>query len=180
MPKRRVKKHAIEGVQAYLAISQMERTTGERKISKNSLRRAARSLPLFLSKKQCYCEYLFISCIFRSGFGPKVGGCGSSARLSLLRVNECIYLDQCVSMDSASKEQEAKRRITFGLQAVGKASVVLRNKDIPIILKRQVYGQCLLPTVSYGSETWNITKQQTLKLRTVQRTRERIIIKIVT
>lgn len=83
-------------------------------------------------------------------------------------------------MGSASMEQEIKRRITLGWQAFGRVSAIFRNKDIPIILKRQVYGQCLLPTVSYGSETWNITKQQTLKLRTVQRTRQRIIIKIVT
>jgi len=46
-----VEKHVIEGVQANLAISQMKRTTGERKISKNSLRRATLSLSLALSKK---------------------------------------------------------------------------------------------------------------------------------
>ena len=43
-------------------------------MSKNSLRRATLSLSLALSKKKRYCEYLFISCTFRSGFGPKVEG----------------------------------------------------------------------------------------------------------
>ena len=39
-----------------------------------------------------------------------------------------------------------------------------KNKDTPIVLKRQVYDHCILSTVTYGSETWNLTKQQTLKL----------------
>ena len=58
-------------------------------------------------------------------------------------VDHYIYLGQCISMDSASKEQEIKRRITLGWQAFGRASVIFRNKDIPIILKRQVYDQCI-------------------------------------
>ena len=41
--------------------------------------------------------------------------------------------------------------------------------DILIFLKRQVYDQCILSTVTYGCETWNLMKQQTLKLRTMQR-----------
>ena len=81
-------------------------------------------------------------------------------------VDHYIYLGQRISMDSASKEQEIKRRITLRWQAFGRASAIFKNKDIPIVLKRQVYDQCILPTVTYGSETWNLTKQQTLKLRT--------------
>ncbi|KAM7435318.1 hypothetical protein ABFA07_014709 [Porites harrisoni] len=70
-------------------------------------------------------------------------------------VDHYIYLGQYFSMDSASKEQEIKRRITLGLQAFGRASAIFKNKDLPIVLKPQVYNQYILPTVTYGSETWN-------------------------
>ena len=53
-----------------------------------------------------------------------------------------------------------------------------KTKTILIVLKRQFYDQCILPTVTYGSETWNLTKQQTLKLRTMQRAHERIMLNI--
>ena len=77
-----------------------------------------------------------------------------------------------------TEEQEIKRRITLGWQAFGRASAIFKNKDIPIVLKRQVYDQCILPTFTYGSDTWNLTKQQTLKLRTMQRAHERIMLNI--
>ena len=80
-------------------------------------------------------------------------------------VDHYIYLGQCISMDTASKEQEIKRRITFGWQAFGRASAIFKNKAIPLILKRKVCDQCILTVVTYGAETWNITKKQTLKLR---------------
>ena len=73
-------------------------------------------------------------------------------------------------MDSDSKENEIKRRIKLGWRVFGRAS----TKTFRSFLKSQVYDQCILPTVIYGSETWNLTKQQTLKLRTMQRADERI------
>ena len=79
-------------------------------------------------------------------------------------VNHYIYLGQRISMETASKEQEIKRRITLGWQAFGRASAIFKNKEIPTCLKRQVYNQCIIPTVTYGSETWNLTKIQTMKL----------------
>ena len=93
-------------------------------------------------------------------------------------VDHYIYLGQRITMDTASKEQEIKRRITFGWQAFGRASVIFKNKAIPLVLKRKVYDQCILPVVTYGAETWNLTKKQTLKLRTMQRVHERIMLNI--
>ena len=65
-----------------------------------------------------------------------------------------------------------------GWQAFEKASAIFKNRQIPIIWKRQVYDQCILPTVSYGAETWNLTKKETLKLRTMQRAYERIMMNL--
>ena len=93
-------------------------------------------------------------------------------------VDHYIYLGQRISMETSSKEQEIKRRITLGWQAFGRASAIFKNKEIPTCLKRQVYNQCIIPTVTYGSETWNLTKIQTMKLRSMQRAHERIMLNI--
>ena len=93
-------------------------------------------------------------------------------------VDHYIYLGQLIIMNSTSKEREIKRRITMGWQSFGRASSIFKNQDIPIIQKRQVYDQCITPTVTYGAETWNLTKKQTLKLRTMQRAHERIMLNI--
>ena len=58
-------------------------------------------------------------------------------------VDHYIYLDRCISMDSASKEQEIKRRNSLGWQAFGRAIAIFRNKDTPI-LKRQVFTNSYL------------------------------------
>ena len=77
-----------------------------------------------------------------------------------------------------SKEEEIKRRINLGWQAFGRASSTFKNQKIPLILKRKVYNQCILPIVTYGAETWNLTKRLTLKLRSMQRAHERIMLNI--
>ncbi|GFO40356.1 endonuclease-reverse transcriptase [Plakobranchus ocellatus] len=46
---------------------------------------------------------------------------------------------------------------------------------MPISLKRQVYDQCVLPTMTYGCQTWSLTKATTQKLRVAQRAMERKI-----
>ena len=49
---------------------------------------------------------------------------------------------------------------------------------MPVSLKRQVFDQCVLPSMTYGCQTWSLTKAMTLKLRTVQRAMERKMLKI--
>ena len=63
-------------------------------------------------------------------------------------VDHYIYLGQRISMETASEEQEIKRRITLGWQAFGRASAIFKNKEIPTCLKRQVYNQCMLLLLS--------------------------------
>lgn len=89
-------------------------------------------------------------------------------------VNSYTYLGQLVTFDS-SKEKEVKRRISFGWQAFGRASSIFKSK-MPNSLKRRVYNQCIIPTITYGAETWNLTKKLTLKIRSTQRAHERIML----
>ena len=55
----------------------------------------------------------------------------------------------------------------------GKNKEILQDKQIPISLKKQVMDQCILPTMTYGCQTWSLNKQMTNKLRTAQRAMER-------
>ena len=50
---------------------------------------------------------------------------------------------------------------------------ILQDKQLPISLKKQVMDQCVLPTMTYGCQTWSLNKQTTNKLRTAQRAMER-------
>ncbi len=46
-----------------------------------------------------------------------------------------------------------------------------RYHDFPLSLK--IYNQCNLPVLTYGSETWHLTKEQEQKLKSAQRGMER-------
>ena len=51
-------------------------------------------------------------------------------------VDQYIYLGQLITMNSASKEREIKRRITMEWQSFGRASSIFKNQDFPITQKR--------------------------------------------
>ena len=68
-------------------------------------------------------------------------------------------------------------RIRIGWQTFGRTSFIFKS-NILMMLKRKVYGQYILLIVIYGSETWNFTKKQSCKLRTMQRAHERLILNI--
>ena len=86
-------------------------------------------------------------------------------------VKKFFYLGQTITM-TPGKEIEIQRRIALGWPAFGRANLVL-TKKLPMSLKRKVYNQCILPVMTYGSETWNLAKKQTMKLRTTQRSHEK-------
>ncbi len=54
----------------------------------------------------------------------------------------------------------------------------MNNNNLPLSLKRKVYNQCILPILTYGSETWHLTKEQERKLRSAQRGMEMKILGI--
>ena len=64
-------------------------------------------------------------------------------------------------------------RIRAAWSCFGKNKEILQDKQLPISLKKQVMDQCILPTMTYGCQTWSLNKQMTNKLRTAQRAMER-------
>jgi len=97
-------------------------------------------------------------------------------QVEIKNVTSYTYLGQLTSATS-DKEKEIKRRIALGWQAFGRASSIFKS-NMPIALKRRVYNQCIIPTMTYGAETWNLTQHLTFKLRTTQRAHERIMLGI--
>ena len=90
-------------------------------------------------------------------------------------VDSYIYLGQLIKMDP-SMDAEISRRINIGWQAFGKASWLLRDKKFSLALRRKLYDQCILPSITYGCETWNLKKRMAIKLRSLQRAHERMIL----
>ncbi len=69
-------------------------------------------------------------------------------------------------------EKEIRRRIGMGWSAFGKQNLVM-DSNLPLSLKRKGYNQCILPVLTYGSETWRLSKELKKKLRSAQRGMER-------
>ncbi|XP_069987699.1 uncharacterized protein [Penaeus vannamei] len=89
-----------------------------------------------------------------------------------------IYLSQLISLSSASKEQEIRRRITMGWEAFGRAGSIFKDKTLSVVIKIRICDQCILLTVTYGVETWNLATKQMLKLRSMQRAHEIIMLNV--
>ena len=50
------------------------------------------------------------------------------------------------------------------------------DKEMPMCLKRKVFEQCVIPSLTYGGETWPLKIETIQKMRSTQRAMERKII----
>ena len=82
------------------------------------------------------------------------------------------YLGQTVKMADNTRD-EILIRIKAGWSCFGRFREILCDKKIPIVHRRRVFNQCVLPTMTYGCETWTTTKFLEQKLTTAQRAMER-------
>ena len=79
------------------------------------------------------------------------------------KVESYIYLGQRFSVRDKNQDKEILRRITAGFA---------------ICLKRKDYNSCVLPAMTYGAETWFLTKQAHKKLAAAQTKMERSMLNI--
>lgn len=91
-------------------------------------------------------------------------------------VQKYVYLGQEMTMNS-NMENEINRRIRAGWATFGMNSIIFKSK-MPLHLKRKVFNQCVLPAMTYGCETWSLTKREIQKLQTAQRSMERSMLGI--
>ena len=52
----------------------------------------------------------------------------------------------------------------------------MRNRNVPLWIKKKAHDECILPVLTYGSETWSISATKLQKLVTTQRKMERIML----
>ncbi|PZC74016.1 hypothetical protein B5X24_HaOG208430 [Helicoverpa armigera] len=90
-------------------------------------------------------------------------------------VDSYIYLGQVVQLGRSNFEKEVNRRIQLGWAAFGKLRNVF-SSDIPQYLKTKVFNQCVLPVMTYGTETWSLTIGLISKLKVAQRAMERAML----
>ena len=88
------------------------------------------------------------------------------------KVESYKYLGQTISMENRTLE-EVLMRIKMGWSVFYKYREIFLDKDLPICLKRKVFNQCVIPTLSYGSQTWSLTKEIANKITVCQRAMER-------
>ena len=84
------------------------------------------------------------------------------------------YLGQVITMNGSIME-EINNRVKLAWRAFGRNSAIFKS-GLPICLKRKVFDQCILPVLTYASETWTLTNRTIRKLQTTQRSMERCML----
>ena len=88
-----------------------------------------------------------------------------------------VYLGQHYILNEKNQDKEIQRRIMAGWAAYAKHRDIFKS-NLAICLKRQVYNSCVLPAMTYGAETWTLTKQAQNKLAAAQTKMERSMLNI--
>jgi hypothetical protein len=92
-------------------------------------------------------------------------------------VDEYIYLGQIISPQQQT-QKEIKRRISVSWKKYWAMKEIMKNPGLRIKEKRKVYNTCILPCMTYGCQTWSLTKKDTKDLETCQHNMERSILNI--
>jgi hypothetical protein len=93
------------------------------------------------------------------------------------RVDEYKYLGHTLRLGYENQKNEIGRRIGLSWAAFGKLNFIFRS-NMDIRLKKKVFEQCVLPVMTYGSETLTLTRASKNKLRVSQRAMERAMLRI--
>ncbi|CAH0723827.1 unnamed protein product, partial [Brenthis ino] len=87
-------------------------------------------------------------------------------------VTEYVYLGQIIS-PSDQMTKEINKRIAYGWKKYWSLKEVIKSKVLGIHLKRKTFDICILLCLTYGCETWSLTKFHREKLSKCQRAMER-------
>ena len=89
----------------------------------------------------------------------------------------CVYLGQHYSLKENKQDKEIQRRIMANWAAFAKHLDIFRS-NLAIYLKRHVNNSCMVPAMTYGAETWTLTKPTQNKLAAVQTKLKRSMLNI--
>ena len=92
-----------------------------------------------------------------------------------------VYLGQRYRVKEKNQDKEIQRIIMAGWAAYAKHRHIFKS-NLAICPKRQVYNStynsCVLPAMTYGAETWTLTKQAQNKLAVAQTKMKRSMLNI--
>jgi len=92
-------------------------------------------------------------------------------------VNEYIYLGQTIAMGDRL-EEEIKVRKNKGWGKFWSLKKACKNNKLKLKSKIKILESCVMPVLSYGAQTWSLTKEQTKNLQNTQRAMEKKILGI--
>ncbi len=72
-------------------------------------------------------------------------------------VDNIIYLGQLITFQYQT-EKEANRRIALAWSKLWCLGIILKN-NFPISYKSHIFNSCVVPVLTYGCQTWSITKK---------------------
>ena len=88
-----------------------------------------------------------------------------------------VDLGQHYSIKERNQDKEIQRKIMAGWAAYAKHRDIFK-RNLAICLNRQVYNSCVLPAMTYGAETWTLTKEAQNKVAAAQTKMERSMLSI--
>jgi hypothetical protein len=91
-------------------------------------------------------------------------------------VSHYVYLGRKMTTRRKGVMEEVKRRVQLGWYAFGKIKRYLKGTDILRENRARLFNQCIVPVLTYGSETWSLTKEALEKLRKTERRMERVVL----
>ena len=91
-------------------------------------------------------------------------------------VNRFIYLGQAIELGKNRFACEIERRINAARAAFNKNRSFYENRLIPISLKRKLFVSTVSPVLTYGCETWAITRTLENKIAVAHRRWERTML----
>ena len=87
------------------------------------------------------------------------------------------YLGQTIAMENRTK-QEVSIRVNTGWSVFRKYREIPLDRNLPMSLKRKAFNQCILPALTYGCQTWFLTKALVKKLEASQQAMERKMLNV--
>ena len=76
--------------------------------------------------------------------------------MQIENVDSYIYLGRRYSTRDKNQDKDIQRRTTAGRTAFATHRDIFKG-NIGTCLKRQIYNSCVLPAMTYGTETWALT-----------------------
>lgn len=91
--------------------------------------------------------------------------------------NEYVYLGKLVSFDSNSNENEIDRRTSTAWKKYWAQKEILKG-NYSLNIKKTIMDSCILPSLTYASQTWVFTEKVKNKISSCQHAMERSILKL--